>query len=334
MQYTSLGDSGIQISRIVHGCMELGGGAWDVRPDAENAALLHTALEHGVTAFDTAESYGGGHSEEVVGRTLAPLRDKVVLCTKVSKEHLHKKDVLAACEGSLRRLRTDYIDLYYIHWPNPDIEIGETMEAFELLKAQGKIRAIGVSNFSVAQMRAAQRYARLDALQPEYNLLCRGIEDETLAELRAPLARIAASHLDDLRRALDHGEAAPGAEALLAAVRDRGDYLRPLLGKGGDPAFAERIKAVVHEVVGMRALDGLDLRALGPLFDYYLTFAISAEVGVLLRWLDGGMRESVPTMARLMTALMFVRPGDLYDSPIELDIPSFALAAMCSKEDN
>ena len=184
MQYTSLGDSGIQISRIVHGCMELGGGAWDVRPDAENAALLHTALEHGVTAFDTAESYGGGHSEEVVGRTLAPLRDKVVLCTKVSKEHLHKKDVLAACEGSLRRLRTDYIDLYYIHWPNPDIEIGETMEAFELLKAQGKIRAIGVSNFSVAQMRAAQRYARLDALQPEYNLLCRGIEDETLAFCR------------------------------------------------------------------------------------------------------------------------------------------------------
>ena len=184
MQYTSLGDSGIQISRIVHGCMELGGGAWDVRPDAENAALLHTALEHGVTAFDTAESYGGGHSEEVVGRTLAPLRDKVVLCTKVSKEHLHKKDVLAACEGSLRRLRTDYIDLYYIHWPNPDIEIGETMEAFELLKAQGKIRAIGVSNFSAAQMRAAQRYARLDALQPEYNLLCRGIEDETLAFCR------------------------------------------------------------------------------------------------------------------------------------------------------
>ena len=90
----------------------------------------------------------------------------------------------------------------------------------------------------------------------------------------------------------------------------------------------------IHPVVGMRALDGLDLRALGPLFDYYLTFAISAEVGVLLRWLDGGMRESVPTMARLMTALMFVRPGDLYDSPIELDIPSFALAAMCSKEDN
>ena len=164
--------------------------------------------------------------------------------------------------------------------------------------------------------------------------LVRQIEDETLAELRAPLARLAACHIDDLRAALDRGEPAPGAQELLACVRERGDYLRPLLGNGGDPAFAERIKALVHEVIGLRALDGLDLRALGPLFDYYLTFAISAEVGVLLRWLDAGCRESVPMMARLMTALMFVRPGDLYDNPIDLDIPSFALAVMCSKEDN
>ena len=164
--------------------------------------------------------------------------------------------------------------------------------------------------------------------------LVRQIEDETLAELHAPLARLAACHLNDLRAALDRGEPAPGAQELLACVRERGDYQRPLLGNGGDPAFAERIKALAHEVIGLRALDGLDLRALGPLFDYYLTFAISAEVGVLLRWLDAGCRESVPTMARLMTALMFVRPGDLYDNPIDLDIPSFALAVMCSKEDN
>ena len=160
------------------------------------------------------------------------------------------------------------------------------------------------------------------------------IEEDTLAELRAPLARLAACHLDDLRAALDRGLPAPGAAELLTCVRERGDYLRPLLGEGGDPAFAGRIKALVHEVIGLRALEGLDLRALGPLFDYYLTFAISAEVGVLLRWLDGGMRESVPVMARLMTALMFVRPGDLYDNPIDLDLPSFALAAMCSEEDN
>ena len=164
--------------------------------------------------------------------------------------------------------------------------------------------------------------------------LVRQIEEDTLVDLRVPLSRLAACHLDELRDALDHGRPAPGAAELLRCVQERGDYLRPLLGEGGDPAFAERIKALVYEVVGMRALEGLDLRALGPLFDYYLTFCISAEVGVLLRWLDGGMRESVHTMACLMTALMFVRPGDLYDNPIDLDIPSFAVAAMCSEEDN
>lgn len=183
MKYETLGSSSLQISRIVHGCMELGGGRGTCGR-TRRTPPLRAALEHGVTAFDTAESYGGGHSEEVVGAALAPVRDKVVLCTKVSKEHLRKADVLAACEGSLRRLKTDYIDLYYVHWPNPDIDIGETMEAFNLLKAQGKIRAIGVSNFSVEQMRAAQRYAKLDALQPEYNLLCRGIEADVLPYCR------------------------------------------------------------------------------------------------------------------------------------------------------
>lgn len=180
MKYTLLGKSGIEVSRITHGCMELGGGPWDVREDKENIALLNTALEHGITTFDTAESYGKGHSEEVVGQALHAVRDKVVLCTKVSKEHLHKNDVIAACEGSLRRLNTEYIDLYYIHWPNAEIDIGETMEAFLTLKEQGKIRAIGVSNFSVQQMQDAMRYAPLDALQPEYNLLTRGIEMDVL----------------------------------------------------------------------------------------------------------------------------------------------------------
>ncbi len=160
------------------------------------------------------------------------------------------------------------------------------------------------------------------------------IEEETIAELRPFLARVCESHLDDLRAAIEACEPAPGSVELLSAIRERGSYLRPLLGEGGDPAFAERIKDMAHDVVAARALDGIDVRAIGTFFDYYLTFAISAEVGVLLRWLEGGMRESVQTMARLMTALMFVRPGDLYDNPINLDIPSFALAAMSLKEEN
>ena len=160
------------------------------------------------------------------------------------------------------------------------------------------------------------------------------IEDETLAALRTHVERIAATHLDVLSEALDRQEPVPGAVELLACVRDRGDYLRPLLGEGGDPAFAERLKRMAYDAVVGRALDGIDVRAVGAFFDYYLTFAISAEVGVLLRWLEGGLRESVDAMARLMCALMFVRPGDLYGKPIDFDIPSFALAIMRCEESN
>ena len=158
------------------------------------------------------------------------------------------------------------------------------------------------------------------------------IEDETLADLRAHVERIARCDLDHLGRALKAQEPAPGSVELLRAVRERGDYLRPLLGNGGDPAFAERLKSMVYDAVVGRALDGIDARAVGAFFDYYLTFAISAEVGVLLRWLEGGMRESVESMALLMTALMFVRPGDLYGNPIDFDIPGFALAIMRCEE--
>lgn len=160
------------------------------------------------------------------------------------------------------------------------------------------------------------------------------IENEALADLRVHVERIAQCHLGHLAEALQAHEPAPGSECLLRAVAERGEYLRPLLGDGGDPAFAERLKRMAYDAVVGRALDGIDVRAMGSFFDYYLTFAISAEVGVLLRWLEGGMRESVEAMARLMTALMFVRPGDLYGNPIDFDIPGFALAIMRCEENH
>ena len=160
------------------------------------------------------------------------------------------------------------------------------------------------------------------------------IESDTVTELRPLVAQLSQVHLDELAEAINRQEPCPGSQEILSYVKARGSYLRPLLGEGGDPAFSQRIRAMIHEVVAGRALDGIDLRAVGAFFDYYLTFAISAEVGVLLRWLEGGMRESVRTMARIMTALMFVRPGDLYDSPIELDLPSFALAVMLPDEED
>lgn len=160
------------------------------------------------------------------------------------------------------------------------------------------------------------------------------VEQDALQELMPYLSALSEVNLEQLKDALDSYKPCPGSAELLGAIRKRGFYLRPLLGKGGDPAFVERLKRTAHEAIAKRALHDLNPHAVGPFFDYYLTFAISAEVGVLVRWLVGGMRESDEQMAGLMTALMFVAPGDLYGKPIKLDIPRFALAMLVLGESN
>ena len=160
------------------------------------------------------------------------------------------------------------------------------------------------------------------------------VEQDALQELMPYLSALSEVNLEQLKDALDSYRPCPGSAELLGAIRKRGFYLRPLLGKGGDPAFVERLKRTAHEAITKRALHDLNPRAVGPFFDYYLTFAISAEVGVLVRWLVGGMRETDEQMAGLMTALMFVAPGDLYGKPIKLDIPRFALATLVLGENN
>lgn len=162
--------------------------------------------------------------------------------------------------------------------------------------------------------------------------LVAAVEADALADIRSLVERIASSHLDDLTAALERLKPAPGAVELLCYFRDNATHLTALLGEGGDPAFVEKIKDVCVDAVCGRALDGIDARAVGPFFDYYLTFAVSAEAGVLTRWLTGGMRESVQAMALMMTALTFVRPGDLYGKTIDLNVPAYALALMRSTE--
>ena len=162
-------------------------------------------------------------------------------------------------------------------------------------------------------------YADIDAL-------VNAVEDTLVEELRQYVSALVAVRLPELEEAVTQAKPCPGSIELLAYVRSRGHVMAPLLGEGGDPAFAERLRAMIHDTAALRALDNIDARAAGAFFDYYLTFVISAEMGVLMRWLAGGMRESDATMARIMTALTFVRPGDLYGRPIELDVPSFALA--------
>ena len=148
-------------------------------------------------------------------------------------------------------------------------------------------------------------------------------ESELLEGLALHIRAIAATSLDALYRCLRRLEPCPGSVELLSYIQANGDFMGALLGPGGDPRFAEKIKDLARATVNDRALHGIDARALGPFFDYYVTFAISAEVGVIQKWLVDGMRESPELMARALTILTFVRPGDLYGKPIDLDVPLY-----------
>lgn len=156
------------------------------------------------------------------------------------------------------------------------------------------------------------------------------IEEDTIRDLKGLVGNITVVNLDVLQEALDDFEPCPGSQELLAYFKTHGGYLSALLGEGGDPAFVGRIERMVRDVVAVRASEGLNLELLGSIFDYYLTFAIGAEVSVLVRWLTSGMHESVSMMARIMTSLMFVRPGDLYGRTMHFDIPSIALGLLRS----
>jgi len=185
MQTRKLGQSDVEITPILFGTWQAGKSGWVGIEDEAVIAAMQAALASGITAFDTAEVYGNGHSERVVGQALADVRDRVVLATKVFANHLKYQQVIEACDRSLKNLQTDYIDLYQIHWPagsfkSEMVPIAETMEALNALKQQGKIRAIGVSNFSRDQLAEAMQYGRIDSLQPPYNLFWRGVEQDLM----------------------------------------------------------------------------------------------------------------------------------------------------------
>jgi myo-inositol catabolism protein IolS len=185
MQHRPLGQSGLSISAIVAGGWQAGKEDWVGIDDADSIAAYRAAFERGVTTFDTAEEYGGGHSERLLAEALGHARDQIVIATKVSWKNLRREAVLRACEQSLARLRTDRIDLYQVHWPagsfgSEVVPLEETMSALAELKQQGKIRAIGVSNFNRAQLEAAAAVTRVDSLQPPYSLFWRKIEADAM----------------------------------------------------------------------------------------------------------------------------------------------------------
>ena len=193
MRTTELGNTGMEISRVGFGAWAIGGAeydwGWGDQDDEESIAAIHRALELGVNWIDTAAQYGFGHSEEVVGRALEGVDPSPVVCTKGGQpegpnrstvQSLERDSLLRECEASLRRLGVDAIDLYQIHWPIPDEEIEEGWTALVELKESGLVRHIGVSNFSVEQLRRAQAIAPVETLQPQYSLLDRDVEDEVL----------------------------------------------------------------------------------------------------------------------------------------------------------
>ena len=185
METRSLGTSEIQITPIIMGTWQAGKAMWTGIDDNETIKAIRTAFEAGMTTVDTAEIYGEGHSEQIVAKALSDVRDQVIYATKVFANHLKYNQVIEACDQSLKNLNTDYIDLYQIHWPsgfrNSEIvPIEETMSALNHLKEQGKIRVIGVSNFSRAQLEEASQYGRIDSLQPPYSLFWRKVENDAM----------------------------------------------------------------------------------------------------------------------------------------------------------
>jgi aryl-alcohol dehydrogenase-like predicted oxidoreductase len=180
-----LGTTDIRISAIVMGMWQAGRDMWAGIDDRETRRAVRAAFDAGINAYDTAEMYGKGHSERMLAAATADIRSKVVYMTKVFSNHLQYDQVIAACNRSLKNLKTDWIDLYQIHWPSGSwgsrkVPIEETMRALNDLKAQGKIRAIGVSNFSRPQLEEAARFGRIESLQPPYSLLWRQAEKDAL----------------------------------------------------------------------------------------------------------------------------------------------------------
>jgi aryl-alcohol dehydrogenase-like predicted oxidoreductase len=235
----------LEVSRVGLGTWAIGGSMWGGTDEAESIATIRAAVEHGINLIDTAPAYGFGRSEEIVGKALAGgnLRSRVLIATKTGLEwdggklfrNASRARILKEVEASLRRLQTDHIDIYQVHWPDPLVPIEETAEAMRELFEQGKIGAIGVSNFSVEQMEQFRRVAPLHVLQPPYNLFERAIEADVLPYCREN--KIAMFGYGALCRGLLSGR-------MRADSTFTGDDLRRTDPKFQPPRFAQYLAAV------------------------------------------------------------------------------------------
>ena len=183
MRYKEFGNTGLRVSEMALGTWGIGGAGWDTYTDEARLDAIHAAIECGVNLIDTAPAYNAGAAERYVGKVLKDMgvRDKVYIATKCGTEFIdgaYVRDCSAAavireCEESLRNLQTDYIDLYLVHWPDAKVPVEETMGALNTLKEQGKIRHIGVSNFTREQIQEAEQFGSIEACQLQYSMVSR-----------------------------------------------------------------------------------------------------------------------------------------------------------------
>lgn len=287
MQTKRLGNSDMHLTPIGIGAWAMGGGgwafAWGPQDDNDSVAAIHAALDAGVNWIDTAAVYGLGHSEEVVARALEGRSRRPYVFTKCERvwnenreigRSLKADSIRREVEASLRRLRVDAIDLYQIHWPEPEEDIEEGWTTMAELQREGKVRWIGVSNFNVDHMRRAQAIAPITSLQPPYSILAREIEEEVLPYTQAngigvivysPMKsgllsgamtreRIAAMPADDFRRRTPHFQEPRLTRNLVLA-----ELLRAIGRRHGRTpgevaiAWTLRHPAVAAAIVGMRS---------------------------------------------------------------------------------
>jgi aryl-alcohol dehydrogenase-like predicted oxidoreductase len=233
----------LKVSRVALGTWAMGGWMWGGTDQRESIATIRAALDQGINLIDTAPVYGFWVSEEIVGEALGGVRTQAVIATKTGIEwrdgKVYRNATRARIEqevdDSLRRLRTDYIDIYQVHWPDPKVPVEETAEAMRSLYEAGKIRAIGVSNFSVAEMERFRQVAPLHVLQPPYNLFERAIEADILPYARAH--QIVTLGYGALCRGLLSGRMRPDTTF-------EGDDLRRVDPKFQPPRFAQYLEAV------------------------------------------------------------------------------------------
>jgi aryl-alcohol dehydrogenase-like predicted oxidoreductase len=289
MQKKRLGNSDMELTPIGVGAWAMGGGgwafAWGPQDDDESISAIQTALDHGVNWIDTAAVYGLGHSEEVVARALEGRPNKPYVFTKCARvwngkreiqKSLKRDSIRRECEGSLRRLKVDVIDLYQIHWPEPDEDVEEGWETLARLQDEGKVRWIGVSNFNVAQLERCRPIAPITSLQPPYSAVSPEVQDSQLpycqehgigAIVYSPMKsglltgkmtkeRVAALPEDDFRRRAPAFQEPQLTRNL--ALADRMKQIGANHGRSaGEVAIAWTLRnpAVTAAIVGMRSAE-------------------------------------------------------------------------------